>query len=68
MSKKHIRKTAVRPGIRDGWHTWSGHDVYVENGRALRATKLDRNGQPVSANIYKVNPKGSGYVSRRVIR
>lgn len=61
ISQKANRKT-TKTQIKDGWHTWSGYDVYVDEGKAVRARKEDRNGSPVSAAIYKKNPSGDGVI------
>lgn len=39
--------------VKDGWHTYRGRELYVENDIVLRAVKTDCNGGLVPASIYK---------------
>lgn len=47
--------------IKDGWHTVSGYDVYVEDGYILRGTKPDRNGHEVDAYPYYADKDNGGW-------
>jgi len=44
--------------MKDGWHIVYGYRVYVENGRVLRGTKKDINGNDVTAWPYECNVEG----------
>lgn len=44
--------------IADGWHFIARHRLYVEDGRVMRAMKLDSSGSWVPAGIYKRHPSG----------
>ena len=39
--------------MNNGWHTYYGREVYVENGIVTRAIKKDRNGGYIPAAVYR---------------
>lgn len=39
--------------MKDGWHTISGYEVYVEDGYILRGIKYDQNGGALPAFVYR---------------
>jgi len=44
--------------MKDGWHTISGAELYIEGGFILRGIKTDSNGGRVTAYPYRKNKRG----------
>lgn len=43
--------------MKDGWHTISGYEVYVEDGFIRRGIKYDQNGGALPAFVYRWSKK-----------
>ena len=46
--------------MKDGWHTISGYEVYVEDGYILRGINRDQNGGMLPAFVYRQDRTKSG--------
>lgn len=53
MRSQLRRKEKIMEKMKDGWHTISGYEVYVEDGFIRRGIKYDQNGGVLPAFVYR---------------
>ena len=57
----------MEKNYKDGWHVLGGNDVYIENGKIIRATKADINNSEVPAAVYRWDTQYNCYIKEMPI-